>query len=122
MFQLSAVSVPVSDQSAARTFYEQVLGFTVRSEGDHGTEFAWILMTPPAGAAAITLVKPNSRQQAGQAQGLMLQTLDLDRVYEKLAGNGLALSTVHQANWGRFATFTDPDGNGWVIAEPSIGL
>lgn len=120
MFQLSVVSIPVSDQKAARRFYEDVLEFKPRGEGDLDTEFAWILLTPPSGAAGITLVKPNVRQKPGQAQGMMLQTLDIERLHDRLTDKGLQLSEIRQASWGRFANFDDPDGNGWVIAEPAM--
>ena len=120
MFQLSVVSVPVSDQEKAREFYEGVLQFRTRGEGDRDSEFSWILMTPPSGTAGITLVKPNARQAAGQAQGMMLQTLDIERLHERLVERGLGLSEIRQASWGRFANFEDPDGNGWVIAEPAL--
>ncbi len=122
MFQLSVVSVPVADQERARAFYEQVLDFKTRGEGDRDTDYGWILMTPPSGAAGITLVKPNPRQQPGQSQGVILQTLDLERLHEKLRERGLALSEIKAASWGRFANFEDPDGNGWVLAEPTLDL
>ncbi len=122
MFQLSVISIAINDQDQARRFYEDVLGFRPRGEGDRGTEFAWILMTPPSGAAGITLIKPNSRQQPGQAQGMMLETIDIERLHERLSERGLQISDISQASWGRFATFQDPDGNGWVVAEPGLDI
>lgn len=122
MYQLSVVSIAVNDQETARRFYEEKLDFATRGEGDLGTPTAWILLTPPSGATGITLIKPNSRQQPGQSQGLMLQTLDLDRLHRRLGERGLLLSEIHEASWGRFATFEDPDGNGWVVGEASGGF
>lgn len=117
MFQLSVVSIAVSDQEKARRFYEDTLEFRTRGEGDLDSEYAWILLTPPSGTAGITLIKPNPRQQPGQSQGLMLQTLDLERLHERLRERGLEISEIRHASWGRFANFNDPDGNGWVVGE-----
>ena len=122
MFQLSVVSIAVNDQDKARRFYEEVLGFKTRGEGDRGTQFAWILMSPPSGTAGVTLISPNARQQPGQAQGMMLKTLDIERLHDRLKEKGLEITDIGQASWGRFATFSDPDGNGWVIAEPSLDI
>lgn len=120
MFQLSVVSIAVSDQQASRRFYEDVLEFRTHGEGDRDSDYAWVLMTPPSGAAGITLIKPNARQQPGQAQGMMLQTLDLDRLHQRLRERGLEISEIRPASWGRFATFEDPDGNGWVVGEATV--
>lgn len=122
MFQLSVVSIPVRDQDKAKDFYERVLEFRLRGEGDRDSDFSWILMTPPSGSAGITLVKPNPRQQPGQAQGMILQTLDIERLHERLSEHGLAITEIRQASWGRFANFDDLDGNGWIIAEPAVDV
>lgn len=120
MMQLSIVSIPVSDKARAKAFYQDVVGFSVMREGDQGTPFAYILMKPPAGMAAISLVHATDKMPAGSVQGLMMQTLDVDKMIERLSPNGLELTEPKTASWGRFTTFTDPDGNGWVIAEPNF--
>lgn len=117
MFQLAVVSIPVSDPQKVRGFYTDVLGFTVRGEGDQDNDHSWILMMPPSGPAGVTLIKPNARQPAGSAQGLFFQTLDIEVAHRKLSAKGLEISEVKPASWGRFATFADPDGNGFVLAE-----
>lgn len=120
MMQLAVVSVPVSDQARSKAFYQDVVGFSIVREGDAGTPFAYILMKPPAGLAGISLVQANDLMRAGSVQGLMLQTMDVDNMIERLQPRGLELAPPKQASWGRFSTFSDPDGNGWVIAEPNF--
>ena len=120
MMQLAVVSVPVSDLERSRTYYRDVLGFSLQREGDLGTPYAYILMRPPAGMAGISLVQATDKLPAGSVQGLMLQTLDVDKMIERLTPNGLEASEPKSASWGRFTTFTDPDGNGWVLAEPNF--
>lgn len=46
----------------------------------------------------------------------MLECDDLDGTYQELAARGVRFDgPVQEAPWGRFATFEDPDGNGWVL-------
>ena len=99
-----------------------MLGFKPRGEGDRDTEFAWILMTPPAGSARIALIQPNTRQQPGQAQGLVFQTVDIEHLHRRLSEQCLEIRGIQQASWGWFATFADPDDNGWVVAEPNLDI
>lgn len=115
MMQLSIVSVPVSDQEKAKVFYEEVLGFTVQLDQSMGESARWIQLKPPSGPASISLVTWFESMPAGSAQGLVLETSDIDRAHEKLTANGLAITDIQDAAWGRFATFFDPDGNGWVL-------
>lgn len=122
MMQLAVVSVPVADQARSKQFYQDVVGFSVVREGDKGTPFAYILMKPPAGLAGISLVQANDLMRAGSVQGLMLQTLDVDKMIERLGPRGLKLTPPKQVSWGRFTTFADPDGNGWVISEPNFSV
>jgi len=122
MFQLSVVSVPVVDLFKGQEFYENSVGFRFVREGDRGTLHGFILMMPPAGTAGISLVQASEKIPAGSAQGLMLQTLDLNRVVQKLGANGIAMKEPTAVSWGRFSNFTDPDGNGWVIAEPNFDV
>ena len=99
-----------------------MLGFKPRGERDRDTEFAWILMTPPARSARIALIQPNTRQQPGRAQGLMLQTIDIEHLHRRLSEQCLEIRCIQQASWGWYATFADPDGNGWAVAEPNLDI
>ncbi|MEM7777495.1 MAG: VOC family protein [Pseudomonadota bacterium] len=120
MMQLAVVSIPVADQARSKAFYQDVVGFSLVREGDLGTPFAYILLKPPAGLAGISLVHPTETNPAGSVQGLMMQTLDVNKIIERLQPRGLTLTEPKVASWGRFTTFSDPDGNGWVIAEPNF--
>ncbi len=51
---------------------------------------------------------------------MMLQTPNIERLHERLKEKGLKISDLGQACWDCFATFEGPDGNGWVVAEPSL--
>lgn len=117
MMHLSIVSIPVSDQERAKAFYRDVLGFTVVREAPAETAPAqrWVQMKPPSGLTGITLVTWYEAMPPGCLQGLTLDTSDIDRAREKLKSNGLDVSPVQEAGWGRYASFRDPDGNGWLL-------
>jgi len=117
MMQLSIVSVPVSDQEQAKTFYRDVLGFEVHRDDPMGPETRWVQLMPPSGPAGITLVTWFETMPPGSAQGLVLETGDIERAHRRLRERGLAITDIQTADWGRFATFFDPDGNGWVLAS-----
>ena len=55
----------------------------------------------------------------GSLQGMVLSTKDIVEAYRSLTDKGLTLSPVQSAPWGRYATFEDPDGNGWVLEQPT---
>lgn len=58
---------------------------------------------------------------AGLPPGLVLLADDLDTTYEMLRKRGLTwASAIQMAPWGRYATFSDPDGNGWVLQEAPV--
>jgi uncharacterized glyoxalase superfamily protein PhnB len=48
----------------------------------------------------------------------MLNVSDIDADHKELAARGLNLTAVKQEPWGRYATFADPDGNGWILRQP----
>jgi catechol 2,3-dioxygenase-like lactoylglutathione lyase family enzyme len=115
MMQLSVVSVPVADQERAKAFYRDVLGFSVVREAEMAGNLRWVMMKPPSGPAAISLVTWFEAMPPGSLRGLVLDTGDIDRAHRKLTAQGLQIGPIEEASWGRFATFSDPDGNGWVL-------
>ena len=117
--RLMFVSVPVKDQQKAKAFYRDILGFSIETEAPMGEGQTWISMKPPNGKAGITLVTWFDKLTPGGQQGLVLGTKDIDAAHAELKAKGLKIKPVSNAPWGRFATFTDPDGNGWVLTAPA---
>jgi catechol 2,3-dioxygenase-like lactoylglutathione lyase family enzyme len=122
---LEVVSVPVSDQDRAKKFYVETLGFTPVMD----TEFAgggmrWVMLRPPGGGTAITLVTWFETMPAGSLRGAVLGCENLEQTLGELAGHGLSFEEdeIQQAPWGRWKTFADPDGNGWVLQEDTRGF
>ena len=113
---LSVVSVPVSDQERAKSFYTDTLGFELLADSPFGEDQRWIQVGPKGTATSITLVTWFETMPAGSTKGIVLECDDLDGTYRELATRGVRFDgPVQDAPWGRFATFEDPDGNGWVL-------
>ena len=122
---LSVVSIPVSDQDRAKRFYADTLGFSVDIDSSFGDGMRWVMLRPPGSGTAITLVTWFETMPAGSLKGSVLSCDDLDKTLADLAARGVSFNEdeVQEAPWGRWKTFDDPDGNGWVLQQdnPDLG-
>jgi catechol 2,3-dioxygenase-like lactoylglutathione lyase family enzyme len=106
------VSLPVTDHDRARRFYTDVLGFDLVHDLSMGPGERWVQVRPSGAQTSITLVTWFDSMRAGTLRGLVLETDDLDRDVEELGRRGVPFDgDIRKEPWGRFATFTDPDGN-----------
>ncbi len=119
---LSIVSVPVSNPQRARDFYTHALGFTVIAdtefEREPGRNARWIQLGPRSSGTSIALVTWFESMPPGSMKGLVLEVDELDPTIDMLASRGVQF--LHEpllAPWGRFTSFDDPDGNGWVLQD-----
>lgn len=112
------LSVPVSDAQRAKQFYRDVLGFDLIREEPMGPEMTWIQLAPPGQAVTIALVTWFEQMKPGGLQGVMVNTDDIDAEHALLRSRGLQIGPIEQQPWGRYAMFTDPDGNGWILRQP----
>ena len=116
---LEVISVPVSDQDRAKSFYAGTLGFSVEMDSSFGGGMRWVALRPPGSGTAITLVTWFDTMPAGSLKGSVLSCDDLDKTLADLAARGVGFNEdeVQEAPWGRWKTFDDPDGNGWVLQQ-----
>ncbi|TDC85885.1 VOC family protein [Actinomadura sp. 7K507] len=110
------LTLPVSDQDAAKDFYAGKLGFEVVTDGDAGP-IRWLQLAPKGAATNVVLADHLPGLAPGSVQGLMLETTGLDADCAELRRAGVDVDGPQDLPWGRQATFTDPDGNGIVLAE-----
>jgi catechol 2,3-dioxygenase-like lactoylglutathione lyase family enzyme len=112
------VSVPVADQERARNFYRDILGFELLREEPMGPTGKWIQLAPKGCSTTIALVTWFEGMRPGGLQGVMLNVTDIDADHRELSARGLKLTEIQAQPWGRFAMFSDPDGNGWILRQP----
>jgi catechol 2,3-dioxygenase-like lactoylglutathione lyase family enzyme len=135
-FELAVL--PVSDVDRAKHFYK-TLGWRLDAEfvGDNG--FRVVQLTPPGSPASIIFGSGVTSAAPGSAQGLLLVVDDIEKARAELADSGVAVSEVfHDAggvfyhagtearvagpdperrSYSSYVSFSDPDGNGWVVQE-----
>jgi catechol 2,3-dioxygenase-like lactoylglutathione lyase family enzyme len=123
--------VPVSDVDRAKDFYERRLGFKVDVDHRAGESFRVVQLTPPGSAASISIGTGISPATPGSYAGMHLVVTDIEAAREELVGRGVDVSEpfhfgpegqtsgLHpeRADYGTFASFGDPDGNGWLLQE-----
>ncbi|RLV04524.1 hypothetical protein CTZ27_11435 [Streptomyces griseocarneus] len=118
---LDVVSVPVSDQDRAKRFYVDVLGFAELMDNRFGEGMRWVMLRPPGSSTKVTLVTWFPTMPAGSLKGSVLTCDDLEKTLQVLEARGVSFheKEIQQAPWGRWKTFDDPDGNGWVVQQNS---
>ena len=119
--RIAVISIPVKDQQAAKTFYTEVLGCNVTTDMPFGSDGVtrWIQLKWPEVETILTLVNWFPQMPPGSAQGMVLATEDMASTHAELKRRGLAISDIAHQPYGLEATFSDPDGNGWVLLQPA---
>ena len=115
---ISVISIPVTDQQAAKAFYLDQLGFVLRAEAPMGDGNTWVQLAPTEDSqTSITLVHWFPEMQPGSLTGNVLATDDIEGMVAELRAKGVEVGKIDETPWGRFAGFKDPDGNGWMLHE-----
>jgi len=140
--KLEVVVIPVSDVDRAKRFYGD-LGWRLDADFAAGDDFRVIQFTPPGSGTSIIFGKNVTAAAPGSAQGLYLIVSDIEAAREALLGRGVAISAAfhpggatagpdapylfgrlrvggpdpERGSYRSFASFSDPDGNGWLLQE-----
>lgn len=127
-WKLEVVVVPVSDVDRAKRFYGEQCGFVVDLDSRFSDTFRVVQLTPRGSACSISIGTGLTDSAPGSLQGVQLVVSDIDAARAVLVERGVATSEVfHFADgvrregyggpWNSFLSFSDPDGNGWVVQE-----
>jgi catechol 2,3-dioxygenase-like lactoylglutathione lyase family enzyme len=130
-YKYEVTVIPVSDVDRAKAFYAEKLGFNVDVDHRAGDSFRIVQLTPPGSAASITIGTGIPQATPGSYQGMHLVVTDIEAARAELADRGVDISEpfhfgaegqvpgLHpeRADYGTYLTFTDPDGNRWLIQE-----
>jgi predicted enzyme related to lactoylglutathione lyase len=128
-YKLELVIIPVTDVDRAKDFYARQAGFEVNTDYRQGEEFRVVQLTPPGSACSIALMR--NPAAAGSVNGLHLIVSDIEQARAELLGRGVDASEpfhfgpdgqapgLHpeRASYGSFLSFSDPDGNGFLVQE-----
>jgi len=146
--KLEVIVIPVSDVDRAKEFYAR-LGWRLDADFASGDEFRVIQFTPPGSACSVIFGRNVTAARPGSAQGLYLIVAEIEAARKELLSRGVDVSEIfHGASgvyagpdepylFGRarvngpdpghgsyrsFASFHDPDGNGWLFQEITARL
>ena len=136
--KLEVVVLPVSDVDRAKAFYA---GLGWREDADFTVDEGYrvVQFTPPGSAASVIFGAGLTTAQPGSTQGLQLTVYDIDEARAALIAGGADVSELwhdetgvfhhagtagrvpgphpERADYSTFASFADPDGNGWILQE-----
>jgi catechol 2,3-dioxygenase-like lactoylglutathione lyase family enzyme len=135
--KLEVVILPVSDVERAKRFYER-LGWRLDADFVIGDDFRGIQMTPPGSPCSVIFGKGVTTAAPGSVQGSFLVVDDIEAARAALIGMGADVSEVFHFEgplnvtgtkgrvpgrdpqgrpYSSWASFSDPDGNGWLLQE-----
>jgi catechol 2,3-dioxygenase-like lactoylglutathione lyase family enzyme len=129
--KLEVVVIPVSDVDRAKRFYEG-LGWTLDADFAGG-EFRVVQLTPPGSQCSIQFGRGLTTEAPGSVQSLFLVVVDIEAARAELIARGADVTPVFHfpgirgphlpgpspegQSYRSFASFSDPDGNGWLLQE-----
>jgi catechol 2,3-dioxygenase-like lactoylglutathione lyase family enzyme len=137
-FRLEVVVVPVSDVDRAKAFYDS-LGWRLDADLAKDDKYRVVQFTPPGSTCSIIFGTGLTDSAPGSFEGLQLTVYDIDKARADLLERGIDVSEAfhdttgvfhhagtngrvegpapEHADYGSFAAFSDPDGNGWILQE-----
>jgi catechol 2,3-dioxygenase-like lactoylglutathione lyase family enzyme len=143
--KLEAVVIPVADVDRAKAFYTG-LGWRLDADFAFDNGFRVVQLTPPGSGCSVQFGTKITSAAPGSAQGLYLIVADVEAACRDLDAHGVRVSEVfhpgapgaqfqadgssdrvsgpapEHASYSSFATFSDPDGNGWLLQEITARL
>jgi predicted enzyme related to lactoylglutathione lyase len=136
--RLEVVVVPVSDVDRAKAFYAS-LGWRLDADLAVDASYRVVQLTPPGSGCSIIFGTGVTSAPPGSSQSLQLSVYDIDAARADLVARGVDVSepfhdvtgifhhagsegqvsgpAPDHADYGSFAAFDDPDGNGWLLQE-----
>jgi catechol 2,3-dioxygenase-like lactoylglutathione lyase family enzyme len=133
---LEVVTVPVSDVERAKRFYQSI-GWRLDVDLVVSDDIRLVQMTPPHSQCSIHFGKgvPGiDAMEPGSLQRVYLAVKDIDAAREDLISRGVDVSEVDEQpkppgfpdspgrSYFAYASFSDPDGNGWLLQEVTTRL
>jgi catechol 2,3-dioxygenase-like lactoylglutathione lyase family enzyme len=118
--KLELVPIGVSDVDRARAFYADKAGFKPEVDVNPMPGMRVIQFTPPGSACSIVFgdgMDGISNIKPGSITGIHLVVKEMDEARQALIDRGVDVGEVMDMQGVKYASFNDPDGNGWVLQQ-----
>jgi predicted enzyme related to lactoylglutathione lyase len=118
--RLELVPVPVSDVDRAKAFYVEKAGFKLEVDVRPNESMRVVQLTPPGSGCSIvfgTGMGEITDMRPGSVKGLHLVVADIHKSRDALVQRGLEVAEVWDIQGVKYAGFSDPDGNMWLLQE-----
>src|SRR5262249_22706436 len=129
--------IPVSDVDRAKEFYER-LGWRLDADDSPLEGLRIVQFTPPGSGASVTFGVGLTAAAPGSSLGGLIVS-DIEAAHDELVSRGIDVSDIwhgppfpvearqpgpdpERASYGSFSSFTDPDGNTWLVQEVTVRL
>jgi catechol 2,3-dioxygenase-like lactoylglutathione lyase family enzyme len=141
--KLEVMVLPVANVDRSKSFYEG-LGWREDADFSSGPDFRVVQLTPPGSACSVIFGTGVTAAEPGSADGMLLVVPDIEAARGELVKRGADVSAVFHdsggvfhhagtadrvagpapdhASYSSFASFSDPDGNGWLLQEITARL
>ena len=128
--KLEVITIPVSDVDRAKRFYEN-LGWRLDADFELGESVRAVQFTPPHSGCSIAFGKGIIKGEPGSIERLEMVVSDIEAAREFLISRGVEVSDFfhrgesgfepgldpQRTSYNSYATFSDPDGNGYILQE-----
>ena len=127
-WKIELIPVPVTDIERAKRFYNEQVGFVVDLDHRPNDTTRLVQLTPPGSACSIMVGTTGPDSAPGSLQGVQIVVADIEAARAELLERGVECTPVRHfdgtgwvegkgGDWNSFVSFSDPDGNGWVLQE-----
>ncbi len=116
-YRVELIILPVSDVDRARAFYGDTLGWPVDHDQTVDENIRFVQVTPPGSACSIAFGRGLSQMEPGSLRAIQVVVGSADEALADLTARGVEAQGVDDQPWGRFVSFSDPDGNSWTLQE-----
>ena len=118
--KLELMQIPVTDIDRAKAFYVEKVGFHADHDVQPGNGMRVVQLTPPGSACSIVIgtgMGEITERQPGSVKALHLVVDDIHKAREALANRGVEVGEVDDLGGIKYVSFSDPDGNSWLLQE-----
>jgi predicted enzyme related to lactoylglutathione lyase len=116
-WKIELIPLAVEDVDRSVDFYGNQVGWNVDFDQKVTDDLRFVQVTPTGSACSICFGTGLDMMPQGSSQFIQVVVASAEEARDHLRGRGVECSDVDERAWGRFVTFSDPDGNRWALQQ-----